>query len=77
MPCLPQNAKNLIVIYTYFEYDYHHYRTEKEMGFAEKFFTILDSLPEWRMFEDLPKIPPPLFNTVDGIVHYPLEMALE
>ena len=47
------------------------------MGFAEKFFTILDSLPEWRTFEDLPKISPPLFNTVDGIVHYPLEMALE
>ena len=45
MPRLLQNAKNLIVIYTYFDFDYHHYPTEKEMGFAEKFFTILNSLP--------------------------------
>ena len=29
------------------------------------------------MFEDLPMIFLPLFNTVNGIVHYPLEMALE
>lgn len=64
MPCLSQNAKNLVVIYAHLDFDYHHYPTEKEMGFAEKFFTILDSLPEWRMFEDLPKIFFPIFNTV-------------
>ena len=78
MPCLPQNAKNLIVVYTRFDFDYRQYPSKKEMSFAEKFFTLLDSLPEWKMFEDLTMIFfPPLFNTVDGIVHYPLEMALE
>lgn len=47
------------------------------MSFAEKFFTLLDSHPGWKMFEDSSMIFFPLFNTVDGIVHYPLEMALE
>jgi len=61
VPCLPQNAKNLIVVYTRFDFDYRQYPSKKEMSFAGKSFTLLDSLPEWKMFEDLPMIFSPSF----------------